>query len=52
MPNSDPAPLTFYKAYCFKPLSPTYNEWVRLTAADLHALRERPEFEGCILKGR
>ncbi len=46
MQSPDPAPLTFHKAYCFRPLSPTYNEWARLTAADVHALRERPEFEG------
>jgi hypothetical protein len=26
--------------------SPTYNKWVKLTAADIHALREIPGFEG------
>ncbi|CAD0097762.1 unnamed protein product [Aureobasidium mustum] len=26
--------------------SPTYNHWVKLTAADVHALREVPGFEG------
>ncbi|KAI4720259.1 hypothetical protein E4T48_03463 [Aureobasidium sp. EXF-10727] len=26
--------------------SPTYNKWVKLTAADVHALREMPGFEG------
>ncbi|THX28231.1 hypothetical protein D6C77_02355 [Aureobasidium pullulans] len=26
--------------------SPTYNKWVKLTAADVHALREVPGFEG------
>lgn len=46
MPYPDPAILTFYKAYCFRLLSPTYNEWARLTAADVHTLKERPEFEG------
>lgn len=46
MPSPEPAPLTFYKAYCFRSLSPTYNEWARLAAVDVHALRERPEFEG------
>ncbi|KAI4753010.1 hypothetical protein E4T52_14841 [Aureobasidium sp. EXF-3400] len=27
-------------------VSPTYNKWVKLTAADIHALREIPGFEG------
>lgn len=45
MPNPLPAPLTFYPAYCFS-LSPTHNTWARLTAADVHALRERTGFEG------
>ncbi|CAF9912421.1 hypothetical protein IMSHALPRED_000311 [Imshaugia aleurites] len=45
MPNPLPAPLKFYPAYCF-PLSPTHNTWARLTAADIHALRERTGFEG------
>jgi hypothetical protein len=26
--------------------SPTYNKWVKLTAADIHALRQIPGFEG------
>lgn len=45
MPNPFPNPLTFYPSYCY-PLSPTYNTWVRLTAADVHALRERVGYEG------
>lgn len=39
------APLTFYPAYCFT-LSPTYNSWARLSVTDVHALDERPGFEG------
>lgn len=34
-----------YPAYCF-PESPTYNAWVKLTAADVHGLREEPAFAG------
>ena len=45
MPNPFSVPLTFYPAYCF-PLSPTHNTWARLTASDVHALRERTGFEG------
>lgn len=44
MPNQLSAPLNFYNAYCFD-LSPTYNAWVKLTAADVHALQEREGFE-------
>ena len=47
MQNQPTAPLTFYKAWCFD-LSPTYNTWARLTAADVHALREREGFEGTV----
>ena len=43
MPNLESAPLTFYKADYF-PLSPTYNTWARLTAADVHALKAIPKF--------
>ncbi|KAF2706298.1 hypothetical protein K504DRAFT_438476 [Pleomassaria siparia CBS 279.74] len=32
-----------YPAYCF-PASPTYHAWVKLTAADVQALRSEPEF--------
>lgn len=45
MPNSLPTSLTFYPAYCFA-LSPTFNTWARLAAADVHALKERAGFEG------
>jgi len=45
MPISPHPPLTFYPAYCF-PLAPTHNTWAKLTAADVHALRERSGFEG------
>lgn len=45
MPKTLSAPLTFYPAYCFA-LSPTHNTWARLTAADVHALKERAGFEG------
>ena len=44
MPNQLSAPINFYNAYCFD-LSPTYNAWVKLTAADVHALQEREGFE-------
>lgn len=37
-----PPPLRFYPAYCFA-LSPTYNTWVRLTAADIHSLTPASE---------
>lgn len=45
MHNPPSATLTFYPAYCFS-LSPTHNTWARLTAAQVHALRERTGFEG------
>lgn len=45
MPHPSPTSLIFYPSYCY-PLSPTYNAWVRLTAADVHALRERAGYEG------
>ncbi|KAL9103589.1 MAG: hypothetical protein Q9163_001391 [Psora crenata] len=45
MPNYGPKDLNFYPAYCFH-LSPTYNSWVRLTATDVLALKEREGFEG------
>lgn len=34
-----------YPAFCFQ-ASPTYNKWVKLTAADVHGLRSHPGFEG------
>ena len=47
MPNQQPATLTFYNAYCFD-LSPTYHKWARLTAADVHELKERDGFQGML----
>ena len=49
MPNQPPTSLTFYNAYCFD-LSPTYHEWAKLTAADVHALKEREGFQGTLNK--
>ena len=46
MPNPDTTNFTFYKAYCFSSLSPTFNQWARLTAADVHALGALLEYEG------
>ncbi|KAI9841374.1 MAG: hypothetical protein M1837_000757 [Sclerophora amabilis] len=37
--------LTFYPAYCH-PLSPTFNVWAKLTAADVHRLGARAGYEG------
>ncbi|MCJ1372468.1 hypothetical protein MMC20_003693 [Loxospora ochrophaea] len=37
--------LSFYPRYCFS-ASPTYNTWVKLTAAGVHALTTQPGFEG------
>ncbi|CAN9141392.1 unnamed protein product [Alternaria sp. RS040] len=37
-------PYRLYPAYCFK-ASPTYNTWVKLTAADVQALRSEKEFQ-------
>ncbi|KAI8935425.1 hypothetical protein NX059_008003 [Plenodomus lindquistii] len=34
-----------YPAYCFR-ASPTFNTWVKLTAADVHHLRSEPDFQG------
>ncbi|XP_014557171.1 hypothetical protein COCVIDRAFT_37283 [Bipolaris victoriae FI3] len=34
-----------YPAYCFG-ASPTFNTWVKLTVADVHALRSEKDFEG------
>ena len=45
MPSPPPPSLTFYPAYCF-PFSPIHNTWAKLSAADVHALQERPGFEG------
>ncbi|MCJ1472129.1 hypothetical protein MMC13_000776 [Lambiella insularis] len=45
MPKTFTTALTFYPAYCFSS-SPTFNTWTKLTAADVHALKEREGFEG------
>lgn len=45
MPNPSSSSFTFYPAYCLS-LSPTYNTWARLTAADVHALQERDGYDG------
>ncbi|KAF2274091.1 uncharacterized protein EI97DRAFT_382203 [Westerdykella ornata] len=34
-----------YPAYCFR-ISPTYDAWVKMTAADVQALQTVPEFQG------
>lgn len=44
MPNLSSDSLIFYPAYCF-PLSLTYNTWARLTAADVHALKEHEGYD-------
>lgn len=38
---------TIYPAYSFR-ASPTYFAWVKLTCADIHALRSEPGFEGML----
>jgi hypothetical protein len=38
-------PYRLYPAYCFR-VSPTYDTWVKLTAADVQALCAEPEFPG------
>ncbi|KAI9678859.1 MAG: hypothetical protein M1817_005919 [Caeruleum heppii] len=45
--NAAPLPLggEIYPAYCHA-LSPTFNTWVKLTAADVHSLDEVDGFEG------
>lgn len=47
MPDSFPGSLVYYPHYCFQ-YSATYNTWVRLTAAVVHALEARRGFEGMI----
>ncbi|KAH7136000.1 hypothetical protein B0J11DRAFT_176520 [Dendryphion nanum] len=39
-----PRKYRIYPAYCFR-ASPTYNAWVKLTVADVQALRSEPEFK-------
>ncbi len=43
--SNDPLSLKTYPAYCFS-ISPTFNAWVKLTAADVHALTIHRGFEG------
>ncbi|KAJ4360652.1 uncharacterized protein N0V89_001218 [Didymosphaeria variabile] len=44
MSTQHPAPkYRLYPAWCFQ-ASPTYNDWVRMTAADVQLLRKEPEF--------
>ncbi|KNG44767.1 ob-fold nucleic acid binding domain [Stemphylium lycopersici] len=38
-------PYRLYPAYCFR-VSPTFNTWVKLTAADVQALRSDRDFAG------
>ncbi|KZM26068.1 uncharacterized protein EKO05_0005846 [Ascochyta rabiei] len=38
-------PYRLYPAYCFQ-ASPTYDAWVKLTAADVRTLRSEPDFQG------
>ncbi|KAH7396800.1 hypothetical protein DE146DRAFT_51349 [Phaeosphaeria sp. MPI-PUGE-AT-0046c] len=38
-------PYRLYPAYCFAS-SPTFDAWVKLTAADVQALRSEPEYPG------
>jgi len=40
-----PRPYRLYPAYCFR-ASPTFNTWVKVTAADVRDLRTEKEFEG------
>ncbi|CBY00419.1 hypothetical protein LEMA_P015490.1 [Plenodomus lingam JN3] len=37
-------PHRLYPAYCFR-ASPTFNTWVKLTAADIQGLRSEPDFQ-------
>lgn len=45
MPARNDDKAVFYPAYCFQ-YSPTYNIWARLSISDVHALKERPGYEG------
>ncbi|KAH7083085.1 hypothetical protein BKA63DRAFT_142902 [Paraphoma chrysanthemicola] len=38
-------PYRLYPAYCFQ-TSPTFNTWVKITAADVQSLRREPEYPG------
>lgn len=46
--SNEPVPLKYYPAYCFS-VSPTFHTWVKVTAADVHALKTREGFEGTLL---
>ncbi|PVI05147.1 hypothetical protein DM02DRAFT_651063 [Periconia macrospinosa] len=39
-----PPTYRLYPAYCFR-ASPTYDSWVKITAADVQALRSEPDFQ-------
>lgn len=41
--------MEFYPAYCFK-ASPTHFSWVKMSAAVVHQLQSRPEYEGKFLQ--
>ena len=43
--HSTAHPYQKYPAYCFH-ASPTYDTWVKLTAADVQALEPDPDFQG------
>lgn len=43
MPNTALPTLTFYEPKYYQKLSPTFHDWVRLNAADVHALEEWPD---------
>ena len=43
MQNTNDASLPYYAPKYYALLSPTYHQWIRLTAADVHALREWPD---------
>jgi hypothetical protein len=43
--HSTAHPYQKYPAYCFH-ASPTYDTWVKLTAADVQALEPDPNFQG------
>ncbi|KAF1991801.1 hypothetical protein K402DRAFT_321703 [Aulographum hederae CBS 113979] len=45
MNQKDTAPPPIYPA-CYFRASPTYDAWVKVSAADVHALREEPGFKG------
>ena len=42
--HEQPPTFRLYPAYCFR-ASPTYDKWVKITAADVQALRSEPDFQ-------